>query len=455
MKIHKKVKELFPNGVKKADDLVKIFLLYDKERFDFEITDRLVKKKKIIKLRLSSASTPLTFTFDEPHTIEIQLSSSAIPNFTTVDGVDARDPTTALLLFFEHALIHVIMILWDQTDSVSHTPLYTCVLKKIFKHHKIDNLEALPVKITFTPPSPSPSTTPRFGFAYNSNSCYLDSLMTVIFNATKSISTILQETDVEETNYTLFPCGNIDTVDKIKTHAALLQASIVADYNRLKQKDSRVTCSTTRTLLSRCLPGMQVRGRWQTYNVGETYDILTDFFPQLKFDVTTITTIGGIDDPSSKHKASMFTIAEFLVGPDTQQPIYNRILWDKLQAPTLVFYNGGTPRIRNLNEEGEEDTSLEVAGDVYESSVVKTNSFKHTILNDRYSLVGVIFLHGVTERGEGAHYTSIFYSYTDKTWYNYNDLHNRLNKRKPPTEDEVFVDKDGTMPAMYFYQRND
>jgi len=77
------------------------------------------------------------------------------------------------------------------------------------------------------------------------------------------------------------------------------------------------------------------------------------------------------------------------------------------------------------------------------------------IIGDRYELVGVVVLNGVSETGEGGkHYTSYFKG-SKNVWYEYDDLGPSVTMVDELPKTGVWIERDGQMPAMYFYRRVD
>ena len=160
-------------------------------------------------------------------------------------------------------------------------------------------------------------------------------------------------------------------------------------------------------------------------------------------------------EPVKYEKLSTFAMWDFLdpltnIGKGSD---YKEIRWDLLRARGIVFYNGGTPRIKRLNSKGLEKGVNIIDGVTYPFSVNKIRAFDKTIMNNRYGLVGVITLQGVSPTGEGgSHYVAYFLG-GDQKWYYYNDLTSRIVEIKDLPNDGVWVENNGKMPSMYFYQK--
>jgi hypothetical protein len=206
---------------------------------------------------------------------------------------------------------------------------------------------------------------------------------------------------------------------------------------------------------------MRVRGQWVTFNVGAAYDVLASLFPVLSMDVpvqihrwSTKKKI-RIPEPIKYQKMSFFSMWDYLdpltnIGKGDD---YKEIKWNLLQAQGIVFYNGGTPRIKNFGASGPEKGVNIIDGTRYPFSVNKIRSFGTSIINERYRLVGVITLQGISSSGEGgSHYVAHFLG-DDEKWYYYNDMSAAIRPVKALPDTGVWEEERGQMPSMYFYQK--
>ena len=255
--------------------------------------------------------------------------------------------------------------------------------------------------------------------------------------------------------------SQLDTVDKVRDQAQKIQDQLKLDYDRLASSKERIYCSQLRTLLAQCQPTMKKGSQWVIYNVAATYNVLADLFSDLKIPVPEqISRWNGKeyiwDLPVTVRLASL-TMWDFLDPLTDHEPEhdYKSIRWDLIQAPFLVFQNGGVPRVKKFDDPRSEKTSVMVLNTKYESEIAKARIFGETILDGRYRLVGGVTLHGVSPDGEGGgHYTSYFSKLGEEgvTWYEYDDLQSvitPMTKLAPDTFREV----GGRMPAMFFYER--
>jgi len=361
----------------------------------------------------------------------------------------------------------------DEKVYSAHGLLFQCMIKEYFGHSRFEHdlgltsieIEGHDVPEAFLKYKEEKRGVIPFGYAYWSNSCYLDSLMTVLLG---SVSTFwrmgIMDVKIDSIIYKKGVCPAIDTFQKLKDHAQKIQTQIVLDFKSLHTKSSEdIKCSNLRSLLAVCLPGMRVRSTWVTYNVGSTYETLAGLFPGLQIDVPVQNyrwrqDLGTyIPDPISYHRLAMLAMWDYLdpltnigVGDD-----YQKIRWDLFQSPIIVFNNGGTPRIKKFNEVGNEKGLNIIAGGRHPFDVNKARAFGETIIDDRYRLVGVITLQGVPQSGEGGtHYVAHFMG-TDQKWYYYNDL-TESGKIEPIAKlpiGGVWREENQKMPVMYFYQK--
>ena len=404
-------------------------------------------------------------------------------------GIGCKDRVDCLLLIMEHQIIHLLLILWgyyppeDTEEEIygSHGALFACMAKEYFGHTSIkhdlgissinvtgdDILEGALVKAIKKPPP--------FGYAYWSNSCYLDSLLVVLLENASSFWRIgMMESNV---NSFVYPKGGgicdvgagskITTVFEVRQHAQKIQNQIKNDFQLLENPGKYPPkCSLLRGLLAECLPGMR-KGGWVTFSTNLVYDMLVGLFPILAMDVPIQihrwkdSKKGWVPEPVKYQKLGSFGMWEYLENPaDTAEEgvDYKELRWDLLQAQGIAFFNGGSPRIKNFGEEGQEKGYNIIVGDEgtktrHPFNVKKARKFGETIIDDRYRLVGVVTLQGVSPTGEGgSHYVAHLLG-RDHKWYYYNDIGSKLVPVKKLPVSGVWKEEDREMPAMYFYQK--
>lgn len=317
-----------------------------------------------------------------------------------------------LMMVVENLLIHVIMILWGHT---SNPRLYNALLDRYFGEDRYMKTYVQ----TELPPTGM--------LQWSNNSCYLDSLLTILFfEQSGTWKDIIQTTDVAQLEYRVQGIcdvaggSEINTPAKVREHAIAIQRQLLTDYKRLETGEEFV-CSTLRTLLYRCFPDMKRMGLWTVYNVAAIYDLITEFFPAMKtnFYQSTVSWDGEIrtETTPSEQSRSTFAMSDFVFEYDTRDT-HPEIHWNGITSASIVFYNGGEKLIEGV--------------------------FGETILDGRYSLVGLVTL------VDRIHYIS--YIKIGGIWYEYNDTRGTTRVVVLP-ESGVWREERGRMPSMYFYTR--
>lgn len=394
------------------------------------------------------------------------------------------DRLDRLMLVLEQQIIRLLMLLYlDKTSGTSDLQIYgpngklfQCLSKVYFGRIHLDDLD---LAISSTP-SPkreiskrskisSSAKTPRVGYEYWSNSCYIDSLLMVLFeNVSPFWRRNMFNVRIDDIDYTLG--GRIslteEKLDSIKEHAEKVQNQLLEDYHSLHVTSASepIMCKNLRMLLKEVLPELKKLGRWVMFNTGALYEALTVVFPTLLIDVPVqihrASLAAGVVEPVEYRKEALFTFWDFMdpLTDRDENSDYKEIRWDLCESPVLVFTNGGVPRIKNFNVAGKEHVEFYIEGEEHSFDVVKKRSFGMFIIGDRYELVGVVVLNGVSEKEEGGkHYTSYFKGRRGASvaWYEYDDLGPSVVEIDALPKTGVWVEQDGQMPAMYFYRRVD
>lgn len=381
-----------------------------------------------------------------------------------------------LMMVLEHQIIHLLLFLWNFYPGIGrsgkmygpHGKLFSCMMHSYFGGtFYVPDLSVVARVEDETPePYPLEESSVKFGYSYWSNSCYLDSLMVCILqNASPVWRQGLMNSVIGDFVY---PSGGsvcdvaggskIVSERQVAVHAAKIQNQIILDYENLGKEVSR--CGILRELIAGCLPGMK-RGGWVTYSSNLVYDMLAGMFPVLSMDIPIQihrwipNKRTWVADPVKYQKTSSCNMWEFMetLPGDTRGEDYKLFRWDLVDTPGLVFYNGGTPRIKNFSSTGVEKGVNIIMGTKHPFEVTKSRSFGETILDHKYRLVGVITLKGVSAFGEGgAHYVARFMG-KDQRWYYYDDIKAVLTPIDKLPEQGVWKEYGGEMPSMYFYQR--
>ena len=282
----------------------------------------------------------------------------------------------------------------------------------------------------------------KYGIYCNwENSCYLDSLMMVLYYSKGDILNIILNIDIDSLEYRVldnagilkfinpFLDSDIRTLADVKNAAKNMCMAMTNDYNRLIKGD-RLQCKRVREILRECDPDMYTHA-WTIYSAAEIYDTIAHLFLPLMIEYTY--KVNGI---VGKQKKSMFSFWEFMANDKPN------IEWDNIVSNILVFRNTGLA-IRHYNSPDDETISM---GENF-VTLHKDRIFGKVILN-RYDLVGVVMLQG-TQPGQdsGSHYVS--YINTNDGWFYYDDAgvwENRSNI------DNVFNEEHGNKPELYFYR---
>lgn len=505
-----------------GDDVAALFNLYDQVFFQGQIKDKIIETSSDIQFFARARKTGVAglcgvkkiegrrvYYLDIAPNVVEALFKYHKGDMPFAAGVGCNDRLGCVQLIMEHEIIHLITIIWgfssaDPDDKVYgfHGTLFVCMIKKYFGHNRFDHdlgltgLSGLSGPFGSYTPTGIPAGFLRYqssrtligaGYQNWSASCYLDSILMVLFD---SISPFwrknIMDVDVSAINYTgkIFGAARVDeaprqgirgdtlitSTSKMRDVARKIQAQMKEDYATTHAGKKVIKCTMLRQLLAEVAPSMKQRGQWVLFNTGAVYDAIVNVFPELSMDIPyqihrwVVSEDGqGRYDPDSVDYASeasitMWDYLDPLTDVGSEQD-YKEIRWDLVDNPVLVFYNGGAPRVRNFGRSGRERGYVYIQGDRthkmmrHEFDIIKARSFGMTIIDDRYRLVGVITLEGVSPVNEGgSHYTAHFLG-TDEHWYYYNDIGARVMRVESLPEEGVWVEGGSSMPSMYFYQR--
>ena len=441
-------------------DLEYMFKLYDKLVFNDEISSKLERDGDSIVFYISPAKTKKVARYgiiksmsgtSRMYYIEISQNTLATlfktnRSFTTTSV--CSDRTGCLQLIMEINIIHLLMAIWGYLDKNPRLPdsyiykesgpLFKCMFQRYFTHTgstgkpRMRRSTLLRKKSSFR------------GYSYRGFSCYMDSLLIVIFNMIEPFwrKTIF-ETDTSATRYShpfsiCKKASLIKTEDQIKDLAKRIQSTLRVDYDALKNRGNRRYCTKLRIMIGECITDMvNKKGEWVYFTASEIYNLLADLYPSLKQSPIKRVNRVIIRNAAPIALSQMWDYADGSTD----------ILWDIINTHVLVFQNGGTPPLREWNKTGRE-RRLNSSGFYRE----KSRAFGEYIINDRYRLVGVLTLDGtVPGQSGGSHYTARFKA-DDGLWYYYNDKNSVIYEDELPDKG-VFVEKGGMKPEMLFYQK--
>ena len=436
-----------------------------------------------------------------------------------IAGVGCSDRVYCLQLVLEHEIMHLLMILWGYIDKeviginahiyTKHGKLYQCILYAYFGHteyshdlglSEIDILERSPYR---TPTFPKSLVKP--GLMKNwSGSCYMDSLITVLFIAdTTFYRRNIFDIKPQEIDYLQWsesdlgklpfergkkifkkicrPGSLVRTESETKAYAARLQTALREDYERVIERKELFKCTNLRNVFAECMPDLKPFG---DYNVSELYDVLTDIFPQLKLrhiPATIVNPILKITYDGEIETKTMFQMWDYMdPGTETEGATPK---WREVNSPVLVFQNGLIPPIRNYGSTKPE--SIIVYGPIpgrytyvyrtiegqWKKIAVpklgprriiqrKARAFGEYIIDKRYRLFGIVVVqgprpHSLAEWG-GGHYVSYVRPKGDsERWYHYNDLGPiwSLASKDGSLPSDIFIDRPNKRPELFFYEK--
>lgn len=308
------------------------------------------------------------------------------------------------------------------------------------------------------------------GYRWHENSCYIDSLLMVMFF---SIADKWRNVffDVDVTEYPpVLECTGGATIDDVNQFRTKVQQQLEADFNELELGETNPKCRQLRQYLVQCEPDTREHGVWVTYNVGNMYSALVRIFPYLNMDIPEVS---DLTPPTRRQTArSLCTVSDYMINefPVLEPGVKATrwiIDWDRYDGDILVLQNEGQPRIRFFDQVGEEHRTIRIPVGQDEkgkmryreekSNIFKSKALNYTILQDRYTLVGVVTLEGIglNSGAGGTHYVAHFLA-DDGKWYFYNDLKggNAREVAELPRAG-VWEEANNKMPALFFYARTD
>lgn len=406
-----------------SNDIKTMFEIYDDIYFGGEIHDQLRDTDTTLLFKINASSTGKVsegLRINKEYAIIISPNVFVSKKFSHYKGIKCPTRLECLMLVFEDELVNIIIDLWGRQSTKGMTPeLKSCMGKRLFNHYDL--------------PASKKARSQPLGkegiYTYHSNSCYLDSLMMVLFSNDTIVNALLFSPI--SIPYESIVCGKKKlTKDQALLFAKRVREVLLQDYDTL-QSGRNTKCSVLRTVLGECEPAIS---GGVMYNSAEVYSILSELFG-LKMEIEYSVS----EDLQLRSTVSTFDF----MSADTA------IEWNALDSNIIVFQNDMNPPIRRLNEEGLENGK--VKGEYF--AVFKERAFGETILDGRYVLFGVVVLDGVVYgQSSGSHYTS-YYRGIDGKWLKYND---QLSKTKPVDDlpsRGVWEFSNARMPYMYFYKK--
>lgn len=397
------------------DYLSKLYTLYDTHLFGGALG--LQTKSLNLSLKFGKTGRNVGIVKLLPQSISVTLSRNMQIYTTLYRNIN---PMMGLHLIFEQILIHLIMIVMSgKYEESEYYELYLCLYKKYFG--SIDFVTYKNILVT----------TGKLGhYEWKSNSCYIDSLLLVLFYSSDIWINIF----------------------KTFHNSHIVNQLLVSNYKDLVDGENIDSLPIRRALLDQ-LPDMKCGGRWTFYEVERVYATLCDLFPSLKSKVPFAIYKNDRFNHIERIDQCVFQMADFLEIEEVEDS-GAKVLWNLIPSDFIVFHNGGIPAITDFTQ-GKEVVRQTIYENGYPTfrdvSMVKRRGFSHRILS-KYDLIGVVILEGaVVGEDSGTHYVSYFKSKFDGKWYFYNDIVGIRELEELP--DTVFREEDGSKPVMYFYQR--
>lgn len=473
-----------PTGYEKDDQLSgnhlkTLYRLYDKYAFNNQLQTK-EKERKVM----------IVFRENYPPDVEIKrfcgirryfLNGEEVINFRLSPWVESRvknltkkqmskvEPyykeNIGILLAFEHQLTHLIFLLWDHEETDIHGKLFECVHNAFFNENGgKDIMSVISSKKSYIQPSKKHGV-----YTYDSNSCYIDSLSSILFFCKSTIfRDAIFTTNVDLVNYStktgpyIFSACVDMTEIKFVDLTQRLQATMFEDYSDMLRGYNK-KCRDVRIILHECYPDIKSsKGYWEMYSISEIYDLIANMFPQLLNTHYPYKYYSGgkIFDRTSGNNMnrSTFTFWEFMEPSFNEEPIYSRIDWDNIESKVLVFRNGGIPSIINFGNTKTETISVPSFKNgkmiMEKVNIIKGRNFSEYIIDNKYEMIGAVVLHGTSPgKSGGVHYTS--YIKVSNKWVEYNDINGvwKYTDNNGSFQENILSEKKGVKPELYFYQK--
>lgn len=303
-----------------------------------------------------------------------------------------------------------------------------------------------------------------------SASCYLDSLLTILLLGDFEIwRTIVFRTKVhnflDDIQGFINPTAQeiTDTEEKAQRYANTVRVQLRKEYNILigaTKIHGNYQCRQFRELMSHSNPGMKnSANQYVTYYTSTIYETFTKLFKNTRFYLP-VTMYGSANSEIYYSYYETILMDNYMLSVEIEENGFENILWEKTDAPYLVFasasqirfpnYAQGTPRAFMYRQNDQ--------GTFIPEPVEVKRWFGEYILEDRYRLMGAI-CHIGNVNGPGGHFVSFLRPFFDSNvWYFYDDL--KSKKQHPSFQffsnfcpPAIFMDDGNTRPDMLFYVR--
>lgn len=383
-----------------------------------------------------------------------------------------------MLLAFEHELTHLMTLLWGYADFNNpnneikgiHGKLFNCTRRAFFETKK-DLIQSFtsPTLIPIPHLNESPMGKLAGRYVYWKNSCYLDSLSSIIYFCCSDVfrdaifSTNVDLIEYETHKSICSPDSIIKTDENFRDMAKKVQYAMITDYIKMVTLQQSAKCILLRLVLQKCYTDMKdENSEWDFYNASEIYNLLAHMFPVLmiKNYPEFLKNNNEIWPKDNIEEKSLFTFWDFMDPHNTTdfQAFYK---WEDFNSNILVFRNESIG-IKHFNDPAPEIVKMRkyIKGKEVKvkEQLEKARVFDEFILNDRYELVGALILHGTVEgKDSGIHYTAIIKIRNEtrkdgtKSWVYYNDTGNVWKIYDTIPKDMLFNNIKGSQPEMFFY----
>lgn len=258
------------------------------------------------------------------------------------------------------------------------------------------------------------------GYTHRGNSCYIDSLMSALMlTPFNHIRNAVKATDLQKLKYSTKQIETYDTNGDAYAVAKRITELFGSEYELLRRR-IRIPTRIQETL-SQLLPELSVG---KIANPAVAYNLLGELFPSLQISYTADIYKDDKYVETVQRSASQFQIVDFVDDFKNTEGGYEKIQWDTISSPFIVFQNGGN----------------------FIYNPAKPNMIDFTILNDTYTLCSVVFHRGM---GDGGHYISFLC--IDGAWYVYDDLMPQIHQIGKTRN--IFATTPLARPVMLFYKR--
>ena len=351
----------------------------------------------------------------------------------------------------KHSLIHVVIIMYRkkglERDEIyaEHGKLFKCLYEKFYKEDFLDYDHDYRCTENLYQP----------GLYLNwKESCYLDSLLAVIFFST---------------NKPIFEEIMTKDIGDIETRHISLRKALAKDYNSLTSHNITKKCFDIRKEIVKVIPH-----EYTSFSVSEVYNALADVFSGLKIQLPRIpaggllqnATIYGNKNRITYGSLPLVPLWDFMDTSTYEKGEGSIIQWDMFDGDFIVFQNTLAPALRKYNDITEEIIIDEYQSEVTGKSVYnihkKGRVFGEYILDGKYRLSAVVMQLGkrpsyMVKRDFDGHYVAYIRSKFVKEgvhWFYYDDLSggewDYIGESLPSL---VFQDSTNSRPELLFYEK--